>query len=197
MIKPLIEHLSEAQWSRQLIALDATSVDTTSVLWGAFTFELRILEFQLPDEQDQRPTEYWEEKEEKISKALVAIRDTLTSFRYITGHDTLPPAIRDLGYQGLVGGWIVAEDGFGSSASLEADTGNPQSRKWAGIFEWTHKDGERKAWGEDGNDTGQECLQSLISMAEEVGQRWHTTNFETLGDHNEKYTFSSSDEDEA
>ena len=47
---------------------------------------------------------YWQEQEEKISKALGTIRNTLTI-------GSVPSVVAKLGYLGSIGGWVVAEDG--------------------------------------------------------------------------------------
>lgn len=168
-------------------------MDITSPLWGLFNYELRILNFRFSDERKEPPTEYWKEQEGKISNALEFIRDTLTSFCRI---GPMPPAVEGLGYLGLVGGWVVAEDGPALREGLEAGVATTKSRRWAGILGWRDERGERKAWGEEGAGPGQECLHSLGSIANEVGQRWHATRFEALEDCNQRYAFSDSDEDD-
>lgn len=162
-------------------------MDITSALWGPFHYEIRVLNFLLPNEHKQAPQEYWKEQEEKISKMLGTIRHTMTSFSSI---GSLPPATAELGFLGLVGGWVVAEDGSQDGAA------NMKRRKWAGILGWQNETCERKAWGEDNSGPGQECLQSLVSSADGAGQRWHAVKFELLGDGNQKYALSSSDEDD-
>lgn len=193
VVKPLTQHLPGIQWSRQVVALDATSVDITSPLWGPFHYELRILDFRLPDGHESGPAEYWMEQEKNISKTLGTVRDTLTMFRRI---GSMPSAVEELGYLGLVGGWVVAEDGAALREGSEKGGANTKSRKWAGILGWQDKSGERKAWGEEGMGPGQECLQSLGSIAGGVGQRWHTTRFDVLENGDPKWAFSSSDEDD-
>ena len=124
-------------------------------------------------------------QEENVGKMLVTLRDTLSSFSRI---GSSPPAVADLGYLGLVGGWVTPQHGS------EADAVDMKSSKWVGILGWRDESGERIAWGDDAGP-GQECLRSLCSIAEGAGQRWHATKFERLGDSNHKYAFSSSDEE--
>ena len=194
IVKPLSEHLSGTQWSRQLVTLDSTSVDTMSSLWGPFNYELRILDFRYPDDRQRGLTGYWTEQEENISKVLGTIRDTLTSFNRI---GSMPPAVEELGYLGLAGGWVVSEDGAALREDSKKGVADKMSRKWAGILGWRDESGERKAWGEEGAETAQECLQSLISIPDGVGHRWHATKLEVLGDGSQRYAFSSSDDDES
>lgn len=133
------------------------------------------------------------EKEKKVSKALGTVRDNLTSCRWI---GSIPSTVQELGYMGLVGGWVVAEDGPTFREGSEKGVANMKSGKWAGILGWQDKSGERRAWGEEGTTgPGQDCLQSLGSIANGVGQRWHATRFEVLyGD--PRFAFPSSDEDD-
>ena len=72
-----------------------------------------------------------------------------------------------------------------------------KSKKWASLLGWAKESGERKAWGEEGAGSGQECLQSLGSIADGIGQRWYAMKFEMLWDRNQKFAFSSSDEDDS
>ena len=162
-------------------------MDITSALWGTFHYEIRVLNFSLPERLKQDPKGYWKEKEEKISMILGTIRHTMTSFSSI---GSLPPATARLGFLGLVGGWVVAEDGS------QEGPANTETRRWIGILGWQNESCERKAWGEDNSGPGQECLQLLVSSADGAGQRWHAVKFEVLGDGNQKYAFSSSDEDD-
>ena len=164
-----------------------------SSLWGPFNYELRILDFRVPDDRQQSLTEYWKEQEEKISKVLGTIRDTLTSFNRI---GSMPPAVEELGYLGLAGGWVMSEYGAALQEDSEKSVADKISRKWAGILGGRDESGERKAWGEEGAEAGQECLQSLVSISDGVGQRWHATDFEMLGDSSQRYAFSSSDDDD-
>lgn len=194
VVKPLTEHLSGAQWSRQLIALDSTSTDITSPLWGRFRYELRVLDFRVPDECKQEPVEYWKEQEDKVIKVLETVRRALTMFGWIR---SMPPAVKELGHLGIVGGWVLAEDGTALREGSGEGVADMKSRKWAGILGWGNESGERKAWGEDGTGQGQECLQSLCSIADGIEQRWHATTFEVLGDGNHRYAFPSSDEDDS
>ncbi|KAL8785852.1 MAG: hypothetical protein Q9195_008476 [Heterodermia aff. obscurata] len=95
-------------------------------LWGTFHYEIRVLNFSLPEGHKQDPKEYWKEQEEKISKILGTVRHTMTSFSSI---GSLPPATAELGFLGLVGGWVVAEDG-----SQEGPV-NTETRRWIGILD--------------------------------------------------------------
>lgn len=194
MVKPLTTYLSRTQWSRQLVVLDPTSEDITSPLWGRYSHELRTLDFRLPDGYKQEEAGYWKEQEENISKALDTVRNSLTSWRSIS---SMPPAVVEVGYMGIVGGWVVAEDGATSVEGSGGGEGDMNRRRWAGIFGWRDESCERKAWGEDGVGEGQACLQSLGSLADGVGERWHATPFEMLGDGDPRFQFSSSDEDDS
>ena len=194
VFKALGEYLTDTKWSRQLVALDPTSVDITSSLWGPFYYEVRVLDFRVPVDCQQSLSEYWTEQEDKLSKALGTIRDTLTSFRRI---GLMPPGVEELGYLGLVGGWVVAEDGAALRDSSGGIADEKRTRKWAGILGWRDESCERKAWAEDGAGLGQECLQLLNSISGEVGQRWHVTRFEVLRGGNQRYAFSSNDDDDS
>ena len=192
VVKPLNEYLTGTKWSRQLLALDPNSVDITSPLWGPFYYEVRILDFRVPDDWKRGVAEYWTEQEDKLSKILNTIRNSLTSFSTI---GSMPPTVEDLGYLDLTGGWVLDEDSAALHEGLEDNVVDKKSRKWAGILGWRDESCERKAWAEDGAGPGQECLQSLISISGEVAQRWHATIFEVSGNGNQRYAFSSSDDD--
>ena len=193
IVEPLSEHLSGTGWSRQLVALHSTSVDITSPLWGAFNYEFRVLDFRFPNGHEQGPAGYWKQQEEKTNTALRAVRDTLTPFSRI---GSMPRAVEELGYLGLAGGWVVAEDGANLRESSQDGLADMKRRRWTGILGWRDESGERKAWGEEGTGPGQKCLQSLGSTTDVVGQRWHATKFEIPGDGNQRYAFSSSDDDD-
>ena len=108
----------------------------------------------------------------------------------------MPPAVEDLGYLGLAGGWVVSEDGATLRDDPEEGITDMASRKWTGILGWRDESGERKAWREVGAGMEQECLQTLGSISGGVGQRWHATKFEVLGDGSPRYALSSSDDND-
>lgn len=70
---------------------------------GSLSYGFRVLDTRVSDRWKQGfLTEYWKEQEEMIGKALGTIRDTLISWGRI---GAMPPAVQELGYLGLCGGW--------------------------------------------------------------------------------------------
>lgn len=189
----MVDHLIGWQWSHLVFVPDETSCDIASPLWGAFRCEIRVLNFRCPDRYAATVLEFWKEQEQRMEEALKVLDASLLPSSSL---QSMPPSIHELGYLGLVGGWVVGEDGATRPDTVADESERRLGRKWVAVFGWQSYDGERKAWGEGVPGEGQECLVKVSAIADGLEQRWHIDRFGTPRIGGQKYEFPSSDEDE-